>query len=127
VNHVAHEVGTEAPAYQQAVAAVSTLLYHFLGELDDKTAEDTLLLVVADQGRLNTDPDRIINLATYNELLRNIRRHAGGTPVRLTGSPRNVHLHLQDGTRGATRAALADLEARLYCRQAALSVNFFGD
>ncbi|MFB6361787.1 MAG: alkaline phosphatase family protein [Halobacteriales archaeon] len=127
VDHAAHEVGTRADAYRETVAAVSEQLEAFVAGLDADIAADTLLLVVADHGHVNTDPDRNVDLSGYDTLLANLERHDDGTPVRLAGSPRNVHLHLQDGTLGETRAALEELEAQLWTREEALSMDLFGD
>lgn len=127
VDHAAHEVGTEAPAYAETVAAVADQLQTFVDRLDVRTAESTLLLVLADHGHVNTDPDRNVDLSANDTLMDNLRRHADGTPVRLAGSPRNVHLHLQDGTVEATREALSDFDAHLLTRREALDRGLFGD
>jgi hypothetical protein len=127
IDHAAHEVGTQADRYRETVAAVSKHLRNFVDGLDPGTAADTLLLVVADHGHVNTDPNRNIDLSAYGRLMDKLERHDDGTPVRLAGSPRNVHLHLQDGALGETRAALAELEARLWTREEALAMDLFGD
>jgi hypothetical protein len=127
VDHVAHEVGTEAAAYLDTVAAVTDQLAVFVDELDPRTAERTLLLVLADHGHVNTDPERNVDVSANETVMANLRRHADGTPVRLAGSPRNVHLHLRDGTVEATREALADLDAHVFTRREALDRGLFGD
>ena len=38
-----------------------------------------------------------------------------------------MHLHLQDGALGETRAALAELDARLWTREEAFAMDLFGD
>lgn len=127
VDHAAHEVGTAAPAYRDAVRGVARQIQGFIDRLDPEVAGDTLLLVMADHGQVDTDPDRNVDLAANETLMANLRRHTDGTPVRLAGSPRNVHLHLQEGTVAATRAALDGLDARTVTRKEALERGLFGD
>lgn len=127
VDHVAHDVGTEASAYVETVRTVFTQLRRFVVGLDRGTAEQTLLLILADHGHVDTDPERNVDLASYETLMANLRRHADGTPVRLAGSPRNVHLHLRTGTVEATREALSGLDARTFTREETLGMDLFGD
>jgi hypothetical protein len=82
---------------------------------------------MADHGHVNTDPERNVDLSANRTLMANLQRHGDGTPVRLAGSPRNVHLHLQDGTIDPTRDALSGLEARTFTRTEALDAALFGD
>lgn len=127
IDHVSHSDGTESDPFQRTLRGVCEQLRAFVGRLDEETARETLLLVVADHGHVNTDQARNIDLSQRAELLENLQRHSNGSPVRLSGSPRNVHLHLRDGTVEATREALSDLDARTCTREAALDQSLFGD
>jgi hypothetical protein len=127
VDGVSHADGTTGESFQQTVADVCDGLTAFVEGVDPETAASTLLLVTADHGHVNTDPDRNVDLGGFETVVGNLRRHGDGTPVRLSGSPRNVHLHLQPGTVEETRAALADLDARVVTRGEALDSNRFGD
>jgi len=127
VDHTSHAEGTDSEAYSETVAAVCEQISDCLGRYGDRTSERTLLLVTADHGHVNTDPDRNIDLSANSTVMANLKQHADGTPVRMSGSPRNVHLHLQDGTVSDTRRALADYDARIFTRQEALDCDLFGD
>jgi hypothetical protein len=76
---------------------------------------------------VNTDPDRNIDLSVNSMVMANLRRHANGTPVMMVGSPRNVHLHLREGTVSETRRTLSDYDARVFTRTKALEHDLFGD
>lgn len=127
VDHAAHAAGTDSRAYDEAVAAVCEQLSDFAEQVGERTAEETLLLVTADHGQVNTDPERNVDLSANATVTANLRRHADGTPVKTSGSPRNVHLHLRDGTESDARRALSDYDARVFSRREALERDLFGD
>lgn len=127
VDAISHAEGTESAAFQETLATVCEQLSAFVGAVDEATASETLLLVTADHGHVNTDPERNVDLGDRDTVMANLRRHEDGTPVRLAGSPRNVHLHLEPGTVEETRAALSDLDARVFTREEALDSSLFGD
>nr|WP_264474959.1 alkaline phosphatase family protein [Salinirubrum litoreum] len=116
VDAVSHDSGTEGDDFQSTLATVCEQLSAFVADLDAETAANTLLLITADHGHVNTDPDRNVDLSDNETLMANLRRHADGTPVCLSGSMRNVHLHLQEGTVEETRRALSDLDAHVFTR-----------
>lgn len=127
VDHISHAEGTDSEAFSETVTAVCEQISDFIDRTDQRTAERTLLLVTADHGHMNTDPDRNIDLSVNSTVMANLRRHADGTPVRMAGSPRNVHLHLREGTVSETRRALSGFDARTFTRQEALDRDLFGD
>jgi predicted AlkP superfamily pyrophosphatase or phosphodiesterase len=127
VDHVSHAEGTDSAAFRETVASVCAQLESFVAHLNDETAAETLLLVTADHGHANTDPERNVDLSDRTAVVESLRTHADGTPVKLAGSPRNVHLHLRDGSVGAVQESLSDLDARLFTRSAALDRDLFGD
>jgi len=127
MDHVSHDHGTDSEQFQQTIAGVCEELETFVAGLDSAVAGETLLLVTADHGHVNTDPERNVDLSGRADLLANLRRHGDGTPVTMAGSPRNTHLHLQDGTVDGTRAALSDLDAQVLTREQVLDSGLFGD
>lgn len=127
VDHVSHAEGTESLAFRETVASVCTELERFVARLDDETAAETLLLVTADHGHVNTDPERNVDLSAREGVVERLRTHADGTPVKLAGSPRNTHLHLQDEAVGVVRESLADLDAQTFTRAEAIERGLFGD
>lgn len=127
VDHISHAEGTDSQAYGETVAAVCEQISDCLDRIDERTAERTLLLVTADHGHVNTDPDRNIDLSANSTVMANLRQHANGTPVRMAGSPRNVHFHLREGTVSETRRVLSGYDAQIFTRQEALNRDLFGD
>jgi predicted AlkP superfamily pyrophosphatase or phosphodiesterase len=127
VDHVSHEVGSDSDEFQATLATVCAEIEAFVDGLDETTAEETLLVVTADHGHVDTVPESNVDLSNNETLLANLRRYGDGTPIRLAGSPRNTHLHLQDGTVEATRSSLAGLDAWTFTRQEALERELFGD
>jgi hypothetical protein len=133
VDAAAHESGTESPTYRETVGEVFDALESILWDIAaDGTAENTLLVVAADHGHVNTDPERNVNLDRREELVAALRRHADGTPVKFSGSMHNVHLQLRDDlTREATADVTADLRAELdalvFERENLLDGDLFGD
>jgi hypothetical protein len=76
------------------------------------TAVDRVVLVLVDgYGHVDTVPEENIDLSANDIVVENLRQYDDGTPVKLSGSPRNVHLHLQEGTVEETREALSHLDA----------------
>lgn len=127
IDHVSHEHGTQSDEFQTVLGAVCDQLRTFLDTLDTAVARDTLLLVAADHGHVDTVPEENIDLSNIETVVDNLRRYDDGTPVKLSGSPRNVHLQLQDGTIEETREALSHLDAQIRTRQEALDQELFGD
>ena len=128
VDHASHEAGTESDEYQSALAAVDEAVGKALDGLADETAEDTLLLVTADHGHVDTDPERNVDLGAVGDVTESLRQHADGTPIRCSGSPRNVHLHLRPDRIEPVREHLLDeLDARVFRREDVLDRGLFGD
>jgi len=127
VDHVSHAHGTDSEEFQETVGAVCVQLRTFLDALDPSVARDTLVLVAADHGHVDTVPDENVDLSTNETVVENLRRYGDGTPVTLSGSPRNVHLHLQEGTLEETRAALSHLDTQSLTRKEVLNRELFGD
>ncbi|PCR90869.1 alkaline phosphatase family protein [Natrinema ejinorense] len=139
IDTAAHAAGTDSKAYRDTVTeTLDTLERALTGLVADETtaAGDTLVLVTADHGHVDTDPDRTVDLETYDTVMATLERYADGEPVRYAGSPRNVHLHLRTDDEGpgagadvleTVRSALADLDARVFTADEARDRDLFGD
>jgi len=129
VDHAAHAAGTESDEYRETLASVTEQVERsLLNGVDEEAADDTLLVVTADHGHVDTDPDRNVDLSGLDVVTENLRRRADGTPIRFAGSPRNVHLHLQEGSVERVRAALRDeLDALVLRREEVLERGLYGD
>ncbi|UPW00469.1 alkaline phosphatase family protein [Halorussus gelatinilyticus] len=117
VDAAAHESGTESADYRETVGEVFDALDAVVSKLDaEGTADETLLVVTADHGHVNTDPERNVNLDRREDLLAALRRRDDGTPVKFAGSMRNGHLHLRDDSPENAAEVAADLRADLDAR-----------
>jgi hypothetical protein len=127
VDHVSHENGTDGDAFQATLAAVCSQIRAFLDRLDPDVARETLLIVTADHGHVNTVPEENVDLSDNEALVETLERYGDGTPVKLSGSPRNVHLHVQEGAVPNAREALSDLDAAVFTREEILDSELCGD
>ncbi|AEH37443.1 alkaline phosphatase family protein [Halopiger xanaduensis] len=128
VDVAAHQHGTTAEQYREALAQACAQLEDALATVDRDTAEETLVLVTADHGHVDTDPDRNVDLTEFDVLEESLERGPDGDPIRYAGSPRNVHLHLREGTVERVRDALRGrLDARVVRRETVLEKRLFGD
>ncbi|WP_257300164.1 alkaline phosphatase family protein [Haloarchaeobius sp. FL176] len=128
VDHEAHHSGTGSDEYRDTVGEVFEVVERALDGLDDETREETLLLVTADHGHVDTDPERNVDLDADAELVDALARGPDGEPIRYAGSPRNVQLHLQRGRVQSTADRLSSsLDARAFTRAEALERELFGD
>ena len=132
VDHEGHRSGTTSNAYRETVGEVFEAVEEVVSQLDaaddPAVAEETLLVVTADHGHVNTDPERNVNLDRWDWLLDALQRYGDGTPVRFSGSPRNLHLHLQEGRAMEVASTLRDeLDARVFEREEVLDRELFGD
>ncbi|MFC6717573.1 alkaline phosphatase family protein [Natrialbaceae archaeon GCM10025810] len=142
VDTAAHRYGTTAAEYEATVSATLDALERAVDGLGSAMGRggsggpdgETLVLLTADHGHVDTDPERNVDLesAPFAEpILESLRCHADGEPVRYAGSPRNLHLHLRDDageSAAAIRARLeSELDARVFTRTEALERDLFGD
>ncbi|MFB6173726.1 MAG: alkaline phosphatase family protein [Halobacteriales archaeon] len=123
IDSVSHHEGTEAPAYGETLDAIEAQLESVIESVPPAVAEDTLLVVTADHGHVDTGENVDLgNLGIEGSL----RRHADGTPIRFAGSPRNLHLHVQPDALGDVRDRLSELDARVFERETAFERGLFG-
>ena len=128
IDVAAHRHGTTSDAYRSALERACAQLEDALGGVDEETADETLALVTADHGHVDTDPDRNVDLTAFDVVEESLRRGPDGSPIRYAGSPRNVHLHLREGTVERVRDELTDrLDARVFRRETVLERGLFGD
>jgi hypothetical protein len=140
VDAAAHRSGTDSDDYRETVGEVLEAVEEAVSGLDSDTAEETLLVVAADHGHVNTDPERNVNLDRREELMAALQRHDNGAPVKFSGSPRNTHFHLREergeslpddsGGSCAQKVAAdlrANLDARVFEREEVLDRELFGD
>ena len=127
IDTVSHRVGTATEAYRSVVSAVLGRVEEAIAAVPRATADETLLVVTADHGHVDTDPSRNVDLSAFDVVMDNLSRHADGTPVRFAGSARNVHLHLEPGSAPRVRDELTEaLDALVLTREEVLAQELFG-
>lgn len=127
VDAAAHLAGRESDEYADALSAISdALVEEFLAGLDDRTARETLLLVVADHGGVDVPDDDKVDLFGVDGVADAVRRDREGDAL-VVGGPRNARLHLRDGTRDRVAAALREeLDALVLPGEEAIERGLFG-
>jgi hypothetical protein len=130
IDTAAHEHGTESEEYRETLTEIAAALEQSLiQELDDETAERTLLIVTADHGHVDTE--RNIDLFESDTIGKAIGTDASGTPL-LGGGPRNVHLYLDGADSTRVRNDLTaeldacDADALVLTREDVLGEGLFG-
>jgi hypothetical protein len=108
VDAAAHEHGTRSEQCGATVGEVFRALGRVVTGLDGAAASETLLLVTADHGLLDTDPARNVDLLRDDRIGAAVGRDRRGEPL-FCGGPRNLHLVGDgDGAVATLRDALAD-------------------
>ncbi|ARS91917.1 alkaline phosphatase family protein [Natrarchaeobaculum aegyptiacum] len=127
IDSVAHEHGSTSDEYGEVVDRVFQTIEEALSALDSDEAGDTLVLLTADHGHVDTRAERNVDLERFDTVMESLQRHETGDPVRYAGSPRNLHLYLRPGTVDRVRTLLErELDAQIFTREAALECELFG-
>ncbi|WP_265110567.1 alkaline phosphatase family protein [Halosolutus halophilus] len=127
IDTAAHAYGTHSDEYRETVDDVFATIDRAFSGLDADSAGDTLVVLTADHGHVDTDAGRTVDLETIDGVVEALERHGDGEPVRYAGSPRNVHLHLRDGRVEDVRSILDDrLDARVFTQADVLDRSLFG-
>lgn len=128
-DEAAHHEGSASAAYHEACADLARALDGDLaGSVDPEVAAETLLLVTADHGVVDTHPPSNVDLYAMDGVRDRLRRTDDGGVVPPAGSPRNVHLHARPGEVEALGAALERrLDALVLTRDEVVELGLFGD
>lgn len=123
-----HEYGNHTPEYRAQCGMVADCLQRELVEnLDDETAERTLLVVTADHGQVDTDPARKVDLGTLG-VEAHLQRDGSGDPIPALGGPRNLQFRVRDGNLAELRDVLeSSTDVRTFAREEYREMDLFGD
>jgi hypothetical protein len=123
IDSVSHQDGPESETYDMQVAAVCHALERAFATLEEDVASETLVCLVADHGQVPVETPTVLD---DTGVLEHVQTDRSGHPLVL-GSPRNVHLHLEDGADpDDARECLADLDALVLSKAAALDEDLWG-
>jgi predicted AlkP superfamily pyrophosphatase or phosphodiesterase len=104
---ISHEYGPNSYEYNAELSAISyTINKELTQKIDQKTAEQTLLLVTSDHGAVDVSPPETTYLNGFKELLANLQKTKSGKTILPTGSSRDVFLHVQENKMAETKELL---------------------
>jgi predicted AlkP superfamily pyrophosphatase or phosphodiesterase len=121
IDAAAHSYGTDHARYRAQLRSVTEAVRaELLGQLSDEAAAETLLVLTADHGLINTDPATNVDLRETA-----VWDHVGD--IQPVGSPRNVQFHVDDpdATATALREEFGD-DVRTFTREEYLDRELFG-
>lgn len=129
VDTASHEHGTGSEEYRAQLGAICDALEReLLDRLDPAVADETLLIVTADHGEIDTVSVENVDLMAHDVVAETLQKTAHGDRIPPVGGPRQTHLHLRDGAVETVREHLADaLDALVLTRGEALARGLFGD
>ncbi len=94
---VSHKYGPESYEYYSELSLITYLLRRELVQkIDPKTAKETLLLITADHGGLNVEPNETTYLNCLPKAILNLQIEKNRKPILPTGGPREVFLHIKE-------------------------------
>lgn len=127
VDAAGHAEGTRSELHDAELHCLSATLQRELRDpLEPDVAEDTLLLLVADHGQVDSSPDENVDVLSDPVVERHLRRDRDGFPA-ITGSGRNLHLFLEDGSVDRVRSRLQErVDALVLGREAAVESDLWG-
>ncbi|WP_459193078.1 alkaline phosphatase family protein [Halosimplex sp. J119] len=125
---LAHYEGTESAGHRAQLGAVADAVQRQLvAGLDPETAAETLLLVTADHGLVDTEPHSYVDVCAVDGVADALQTDPDGETVPPVGSRRSTHLHLEDGAADRVAAALdEELDAFVTTGHEALADGLFG-
>jgi len=125
-----HRFGNNTDEYMVELSTLSHLLTsEFIDKIDRKTAEETLLIIISDHGQVTVNPEEIIWLNKYPELINNFQIGANGKSILPGGSSRDVFLNIRDEKIDESIKMLKDLlrgKAEILTMDDALEAGLFG-
>jgi predicted AlkP superfamily pyrophosphatase or phosphodiesterase len=125
-----HLAGPDSPRFNEEVQGFFTALDELFYQQVRGKAGSTLLMLAADHGQVDVDPQTTFYLnLQMPELTRAFKTNAQGAPIVPGGSPRDMFLYVQEEEIAACIAALQQRlagKAEVYAVQDLLSQSFFG-
>ncbi|MFC7058764.1 alkaline phosphatase family protein [Halovenus salina] len=127
VDAAGHAEGTCSALHSAELHCLSaTLQRELCDRLQSDVAEETLLLLVADHGQTDSNPDENVNILSDPVVKQHLKRDRDGVPA-ISGSGRNLHLFLDDGSADRVRTHLLErLDALVLTRAEALDSELWG-
>ena len=128
VDSALHEFGPGTEEHISQLESVSQALQkQLLDKISQKDAEETLILVIADHGQADVDPENITDLLSFEKLKGNLKTDNKGEVILPTGGPRTSFLHIKEGKIEEVKSFLEEnLDAKVLKTDEAISRGLFG-
>lgn len=128
VDSALHEFGPDTEEHISQIESVSQALQkQLLDKISREDAEETLLLVIADHGQADVDPEDITDLLSFEKVEENLRRDKEGEIILPTGGPRTSFLHIKEGKTNEVKNFLEKiLDAKVLKTCEAIDRGLFG-
>lgn len=127
---IAHEYGPQSEEYNAELEAITFLLQKELVEkITPQAAKETLLLITADHGEIQVEPQQTTYLSLNSHPIQNAEIGKHRKKIMPTGSPRDIFLHVKPHKLEETKEALQKSighKAQVVEMQEALKSGLFG-
>ena len=128
IDTLSHHRGTKTDHYAPTVTMLASAIERELERIDPDVAAETLVLITADHGHLDTEPGVGLDLERFLGPLTDALLCVDGNRRRPTGGARNVHLWVEDDRVDEVRDGIrTDGDARAWTRGESVAIGLFGD
>ncbi len=92
---IEHRYGLNNEAQNLEFNTLNFLLSKALKNIQEKTAEETLIILTSDHGQITVNPKETIYLNKFKRLKEGFRKSVKGKIILPSGSPRDLYIHLK--------------------------------
>ena len=97
IDSIAHKCGPNSEEWRGEISALSQVLQReFLDKMDKLTARRTLLIVTADHGQINVNPNETVYLNEHRKLVRDFEKSPRGKTILPSWGARDLALHVRE-------------------------------
>ena len=97
VDHVEHQYGPDTDEAQVETSLIShALLEGLLAKLDRAAAKKTLMIIVADHGQVQVQPEKTLYMNRFRSLASSLQRSPKGVVIPPWGGPRDSYLRVDE-------------------------------
>lgn len=126
VDAVAHASGHDSDPFREEVDRVFDAIRSLLSGISDAKAERTLVVLTADHGLVDTNPETNVDVRDLDGVWEHLRTHEG-EPIPPAGSGRNVHLFVEQGHLETVREAVErQVDCLTFTREEAIEEELYG-
>jgi len=109
VDTIEHTYGPETDEAEVEASLIShALMEGFLSKLDREAAKRTLILMTADHGQIQVEPEETLYVNRFIKLVRALARSSAGERIPPWGSARDVDFRVEEGKLDAVRGYLQE-------------------